>query len=205
MQDTYYIKDNIAGTIYSPHSSAEEIYTKLKKSFPWFKKDDYAYTDIIIISNHSILQEPELISFMLPYAAGKPLFGKPCYTSRKFCMTTKTSFVKKYDQLTTKPSWMPEFCKPLFISTNHEEFNRPYPELANTFSDYYFSGDPDKVEKYFDLPYNRGTYDTYYAATIVNDKIAQIKQYVFNNSESNFANWDVIYFLLNKNNKIYHA
>jgi len=198
MQDSYYIKNNIAGTIYNPHNNAEEVFKKLKETFSWFKKDSYIYGDTIIISSHDILQEPELISLIIPYNGSIPLFGKPCYATRKFCLSTKTSFLKSYELLNTRPSWMPEFCKPLFIGTNHEEFNRPYPALANTFTDYYFSGNSDQVEEYFDLPHNIGTYDTYYGATVVANEPVRIKQYVFNNTDSGYADWDVIYFLLNK-------
>jgi hypothetical protein len=196
MIENYYNKDTIIGTIYNPHPNIEEINVKLRKNFTWVRQD--TYTEDIILSSHNILEEPELITVILPNITAIPLFGKAMFLTRKFCISTKTSFIKTYDLLKTRPSWMPDFCNPLFIGTNHEEFNRPYPQLANTFSDYYFSGDADQIEKYFDLPTNRGTYDTYYGATVVNNEPVRVKQYVFNNANNSIADWDVMYFLLNK-------
>jgi hypothetical protein len=189
--EPYYAGDEVRN-LYGYNEQPDEVYIELQKSFPWVQR-----TDFFAISSpvfHTVLQE-NVISGMLPNPMTKVLFGDTAYLSaRKFCMTSITSFLRKYSLSEPHPSWLPSFCKSLFKGTNHEEYGRPYPPLANTFEDYYFSGDPEQVEAHFNLEVKRGAYETWYGATLVNGEVVRVKQYCYDTQQL-FSDWDVAYLI----------
>lgn len=192
--ETYYTDDATRKT-YSYDEQPPELFELLISKFPWVKKEDY-----LAISEptfHKILQE-DVITCLIPKAATVTYFGeKVSAASRKFCMTSITSFLRSYELADKNPDWMPDFCNVLFKGTNHAEYGRPFPPIAATFEDYYFKGPPDQIEAYFNLPELRGKYETGYAATTIDNKVVRVKQYIYDEADA-FSDWDVIYFTENK-------
>jgi hypothetical protein len=187
-----YQADDEVRNLYAYEQQPEELYVKLQESFPWVQR-----TDFFAISSpvyHPVLKE-EVITGMLPYAMTKVLFGNTAYLSaKKFCMTSITSYIRKYALPESNLSWLPTFCKAIAKGTNHEEYGRPYPALANTFEEYYFGGDPEQVEAYFNLEVKRGAYETWYGATLVNGEVVRVKQYCYDTQQV-FSDWDIGYLI----------
>ena len=189
--EVYYVDDQ-ARQLHSAGPAYDNIYETLKTSFPWVNKEDYyALSEPIF---HSVLQE-DVITAYLPHTAVVNLFGPNAFIgARKFCMASKTSFLRKYELEDTQPSWLPDFCKVLVKGSNDQEYGRPYPPLASTFEDYYFGGNPEQVEAYFNLGVKRGAYETWYAATVVNGEVLRVKQYCYDEQQS-FSDWDVLHMI----------
>lgn len=181
-----------AGTsreMFTAESYPEEYLNLLKEKFSWFNKSEYTCFSSPVL--HSILEE-EVITAFVPYATVQMLFQdiNIFCAARKFCLKTNTSFIRGYSLEPTNPAWLPEFCKCLAKGINYPEFGRSFPPIAATFKDYYFSGDAQQVESYFNLPENRGKYETFYAATVSNEKPIRIKQYMYDEQDT-FSDWDV--------------
>ena len=70
-------------------------------------------------------------------------------------------------------------------------------QKAKSFKDYYFGGDPEVIEAHFNLPQRRGSYDTWYGATVVGDQVVRVKQYCYD-QQSVFSDWEVAYIALSK-------
>jgi hypothetical protein len=108
-------------------------------------------------------------------------------------MESKTSFLRGYNlYIGSGESWLPSESTILFEATNIKEFGRPYPELADSFKEYYFRGIPEVVEAHFNLPAHRGDYDTFYGASVIDNKVSRIKQYVYD-SQTVGSDWDVVW------------
>jgi hypothetical protein len=191
--DIYYINDD--AKFVAPATSEEEaqIYTKLKVDFPWVTENDY-FAIANPIFNY-ILQE-DVITGYLPYAEVLNLYSEnpqtiPAFATRNFCLASKTSFLTKICLAELpEPTWVPEFCSILFKGTNDEEYGKPYPPLASTYTEYYFSGNPEQVETHFNLPQRRGTYETFYKALVVNDIVVKVKQYCYD-EQGSLSDWDL--------------
>jgi len=177
-------------------SKAIEVFNQVKAIFPWVKIDD-----VFAISSsttHELLDEP-VVSFVLSSAVTKALVGDQ-YTLaiRKFCMTSATSFIKVYPMWDDSyPSFLPEGCQVLFKGENMVEFGRSAPEGLDDFYDCYFKGDPAAIEAHFSMTERRGTYDTFHGVTIKDGAVVRKKQYIFN-SQTRFADWDVMHLQLQK-------
>ena len=85
----------------------------------------------------------------------------------------------------------------LFKGENMVEFGRPAPEGLDDFYDCYFKGDPAVIEAHFSMTERRGTYDTFHGVTIKDGAVVRKKQYIFN-SQTRFADWDVMHLQLQK-------
>jgi hypothetical protein len=194
--ETYYSGDNSRTMMGIKSEEAIPLISQVKEKFPWSNLDDCF--SISTASMHEVLNEP-VISTCLGMPVTKALVGENYVLSnRKYCMESGTSFLRIY------PAWrdaMPEFipsgCRALFKGENHIELNRPAPANVESFYEIYFHGDPATVEAAFDLPERRGTYDTFYGITIVNNQPARVKQYVYD-EQSKFSDWDVVWFAHNK-------
>lgn len=192
--EVYYVDDE-ARQLHSAGPKYEEVYETLKASFSWVNAEDYYGISEPVF--HSVLQE-DVITAYIPKTAVANLFGPTAAIgARKFCMASKTSFLRKYELAETTPSWLPDFCKVLAVGTNLQEYGRPYPPLASTFEDYYFGGDPAQVEAHFNLGVRRGAYETWYAATVVNGNVFRVKQYCYDEPQS-FSDWDVVHMMVAK-------
>lgn len=190
MQEKYYC-GGIEKDTFSHADQPPELYATLKESFPWVKPEEYF--SISTVSFHTILEE-DVITCCLPQSQTAVLVGPGAWlTTRKFCMQSKTSFLRSYELYEgQRPDWMPSSGKILFVGNNHQELGRPYPAKASTFVDIYFSGDPDDVEKSLDLPVKRGAYETFYGVTAVDGKLVRAKQYCYED-QNTFSDWDVAY------------
>ena len=174
-------------------SQAIALFDEVKAKFPWANKDDaFAISSPL---QHEILNEP-IISFTLTGATTKALVGEQyTLTTRKFCMTSSTSFLKVYPVWNESyPSFLPAGCTVMFKSEHRVEFGRPAPSGLDNFYDCYFKGDPATVETHFELTERRGNYDTFYGVTVKDGAVVRKKQYVYDSS-SMFTDWDVIHMM----------
>ena len=172
------------------------VLASVQAKFSWANVDGTFSVSTAV--THEVLNEP-VITFALNKQITNFLVGEmyPLVT-RKFCMTSETSYLKPYELWTeATPSYLPTSCTPMFKATNVAEYNRPAPDGIDSFHDCYFSGDPATVEAHFELPERRGTFDTFYGVTIENGAVARVKQYVYNSSTM-FSNWDVIHLMYTK-------
>lgn len=105
--------------------------------------------------------------------------------SRKFCLEDKKFYDKCYVKTSEHPALIPSYCDVVIKSfnTNIEEGL-----VLPDFVDYYFKGDPELVEKHFNLPYKRGKFATHYGATIHNGEVVRVKQYCYN-EQTVLADW----------------
>lgn len=195
MQEVYFSGD-VRKETYAYDSQPDELYATLQAEFPWARKEDYF--SISIPSYHDILDE-EVVTCCLPLQQTHELIGlKAALTARKFCMQSKTSFLRSYELYEgERPAWLPEGANLLGWGVNHEEYGRPFPEKARTFVDWYFGGDPALMESAFNLPEKRGAYETWYGATTVNGEVVRVKQYCYS-EQNTFSDWDVGYMVLCK-------
>lgn len=189
--EVYYSGDNTRsmGSTHSP--IAEDSSALVAKAFPWFHQEDYY--SISTPAYHEVLGE-RVVTCCLPIAATDALAG-PSYAlgNRKFCLDTKTSFLRLYKLFEgEKPAWLPPSAKVLFVGENHAEYGRPYNDKADRFTDLYFSANPAEAEAHFGLPERRGKYETFYGATVVDGKPVRVKQYVYD-EQGGFSDWDVIW------------
>lgn len=108
--------------------------------------------------------------------------------SRKFCLES----AKYYDRLytfvdgTENYDFIPPSCRILAKSVNtniQDGLQLP------SFFDVYFAGDPDVVESAFSLPKRVGAESTYYGVTVVDGKVARVKQYCYDHAGI-FFDWD---------------
>lgn len=195
MSEVYYSGD-IARTAYGYADQPAELYTLLQEKFPWVKKEQCS--SISEPAMHEVLAEP-VITCNLPYPTSAILGGPDAaMAARKFCMDSGTSFLRLY-KLPSEPNpvWMPAGANMLMVGQNFEEFGRPFNPVAKTFVDYYFGGNPEVIEAHFNLPNRRGSYDTWYGATVVGDQVVRVKQYCYD-AQSEFSDWEVTFIALCK-------
>lgn len=195
MKEIYFSGDNERAA-YVHQYQPPELYAMLQEKFPWVRQENYF--SISEPSYHEVLEEP-VITCNLPYPAPKRLVGDhAAMVARKFCMNSLTSFMRVYTLSDgAKPIWMPESASWLGVGENFEEFGRPFNQKAKSFKDYYFGGDPEVIEAHFNLPQRRGSYDTWYGATVVGDQVVRVKQYCYD-QQSVFSDWEVAYIALSK-------
>jgi len=191
--EKYYSGDNVRTAYERDSAEAIDMFATLKEEFPWVRVEEaFAVSSPVY---HEVLEEP-VVSFSLSNAALKRLVGAE-YTLavRKFCMDSKTSWMKVYplwEDDDPYPDFMPEGCNILFKGIGMVEFGRPAPSGLDDFYDIFFIGDPATVEAHFNLPERRGAYDTYYGITVHNGEVARVKQYVYDEA-SIFPDWDLVY------------
>jgi hypothetical protein len=114
-------------------------------------------------------------------------------------MDSATSYITafKLPEIGSSLAWLPSSGKFLFKAKNYKEYGLPYPELADTYETYIFSGDCAQIENTFQLSELRGIYDTYYQAIVVNNEPVKIDRYCLNQENSLF-NFDFQYLMLTK-------
>lgn len=192
MTEVYYSGDNMR---HMSGMDAESI-ALLTAAFSWFRKEDYYSVSGQV--SHEVLGE-NVITGGLPLLAASALAGPSCAIgTRKFCMTSRTSFLRICRVADgERPPWLPSSSTVLFKGENHEEYGRPFNEKAGTFHDLYFTGRPAEVEAAFGLPERRGKYETYYGATVKDGQPARIKQYLYD-EQGGFSDWDVIWMMHKK-------
>ena len=192
MQEVYFSGD-VRKETYAYGSQPDELYDSLKESFPWVIKGEYF--SISIPAYHDVLEE-EVVTCCLPLKQSHVLVGeRAALTSRKFCMQSKTSFLRSYELWEgERPTWLPEGATLFGCGINLEEFGRPFPEKAKTFMDWYFGGDPATIEAAFNLPEKRGAYETWYGVTTVNGEVVRVKQYCYAD-QNTFSDWEVGYMV----------
>ena len=173
-----------------------EIIADVKEVFPWSESGGAFAVSTPI--THETLGEP-VVTFTLERKVTILLLGAVYpLSARKFCMTSATSYLKRYAVWTDDaPSYLPTGCTALFKADNLVEYNRAAPENSDTFYDCYFKGDPATVEAHFDLPERRGSHDTFFGLTVVDGEVTRVKQYVYN-SNTKFSDWDVVHLLYSK-------
>ena len=181
---------------YAYKTQPDSLYKQLTKVFPWVRKENYL--SISTPTYHEILQE-DVITCCIPKLLSTVFFGESVVLSaRKFCMSSAKSYIRAYYKYEgDTPSWLPSGCTLMFYTDNVEEYGRPFPSAATTFSDFYFSGDPATVEEHFSLPEKRGDHTTLYGVTREGDTTRRVKQYCYD--ESNVGSgWVALYNFLNE-------
>lgn len=194
--ETYYTGDTSRALYDAMSTEGRDIVASVQAAFPWAKADGAFAVSTSI--EHEILAEP-VITFMLSHPVTELLVGAGVpLSSRKFCMTSKTSFIRAYKVWTgSNPAYLPSGCTPMFKGENLEEYSRSAPSSISTFEDCYFKGDPATVESHFNLPERRGTHDTFYGVTAIDEVVSRVKQYTYN-ANTRFSNWDVLHLLFTK-------
>lgn len=172
------------------------IISDVKAAFSWASSDGTFAVSTPV--THEVINEP-VVTFVLNQKVTAFLVGEPYpLSARKFCMTSKTSYLKRYGLWNDPaPGYLPSGATAMFKADNLPEYNRPAPSSIDTFYDCYFKGDPATVESHFSLPKRRGTHDTFYGLTVVDGAVARVKQYVYNSS-TKFSDWDVVHLLYTK-------
>lgn len=191
--ERYYSGDSSRALFDVESEDAQTVMANVQAAFPWAKLEDYLAVSSPV--EHEVLSD-EVVTGFMPLASTTALAG-PQYGlgSRKFCMRSKTSFLRLYRVFDmAKPLWLPPSVKVYAIGENHTEFARPAPAGVDSFHDLYFKGDPDEVEAAFGLPQRRGAYETFYGVTVVDGQPARVKQYVYE-SQSGFSDWDVVFMM----------
>ena len=194
--ETYYSGDVSRTMSTASNDVAQSSAEILASAFPWFRQGEYY--SVSTPAYHEVLGEP-VITCCLPLASTDALVGQGyALGARKFCVNSKTSFLRLYKLFTEDPpTWLPKSAKVLFSGDNHREYGRPYNELCDGFTDIYFSGNPADVEAHFNLPERRGAYETFYGATIKDGKPSRVKQYIYD-EQGGFSDWDVIWLMHEK-------
>lgn len=195
MSEVYY-SGNTAREAFAHADQPADLYVQLQEKFPWVRPAEYF--SISAPSVHEVLNEP-VITCNLPYPQCAILAGSDAaMAARKFCMDSATSFLRIYRLPTeANPSWMPAEANLMGVGENYEEFGRPFNPLCKTFKDYYFGGNPDVIEAHFNLERRRGSYDTWYGATVVDGQVVRVKQYCYD-EQSAFSDWEVAFIGLCK-------
>lgn len=197
MSETQISLNNIRTSKPISDPEAIEWFKVVNSYFPHAKISDYiaasspAYNDVL---------KESVVTCVLPQAVTTFLLGETYTVStRKFCLDSKTSFLRGYRVFTdtTNPTWATKSTKVLFIGENFEEFGRVSPPGISDFVDYYFSGDPDEIEAAFNLPKLRGKYETFYGVTVKDNNILRSKQYIYD-EQNLFSDWDIVYLAAQK-------
>lgn len=200
MQEIQYSGDEVRTVIASTNHEAAVLFAPVAEAFPWALITDYKSTSTP--SFHEILGEP-VVTCVLPLQQAEFLLGSEyASVSRKFCMSSRTSYLRGYRLYDgPAPAWAPPSARILFYGVNMAEFGRPTPTGLDGFEDFYFSGDPGEVEAFFGLPERRGAHDTFYGATVVDGAVVRCKQYVYD-EQTGYSDWDVLYWFLNKQREV---
>jgi hypothetical protein len=198
MNEVYY-SGSIQRNTYAYEDKPDHLWALLKEKFPWVKQEQYF--SISDPAMHEVLNEP-VMTACLPYPQCTILAGEGVsLAARKFCMESVTSFLRVYTLVKEdRPMWLPEGANLLFVGENRQEFGRPFNPLASTFKDYYFGGNPELIESHFNLPARRGTYDTWYGATVKDNQVLRVKQYCYD-EQGIFSDWDVAFIALCKRDR----
>jgi len=194
--ETYFSGENNRNMYEANSKEAIEIFDQVKAKFDWAKKDDaFAISSSL---DHEILNEP-VISFTLTRPVVEALVGiEYALITRKFCMNSKTSFIKIYPIWKEDyPNFLPKGCTVLFKGENRVEFGRPAPNGLDDWYDCYFTGDPATIEAHFELSERRGKYDTFYGVTVKDGLVVRKKQYIYD-SPTMFTDWDVVHLIQKK-------
>lgn len=176
---------------YANDQQPDELYALLQQDFPWVRREEYF--SISTPTFHEVLEE-EVVTCCIPQLQARMLLGDDVILgARKFCMQSKTSYLREYKlHEGENPEWLPAGSRLWFSTLNRAEFGRPFPPKASTFRDYYFAGPEDDIEAHFGLPSKRGAYQTYFGATLVDGQVARIKQYCYD--EQNIgSDWDAVF------------
>ena len=199
LTETYYLTNlgslETAEVISYAHNNPNillEIQDAVKNKFNWTNYNQYEY--ISMPWKHPVLNE-NVITGELPQLYTISYFQEAVMCFRQLCLTSLSSYVEAIVLLDNRPEWMPNFCKPMFKSVHYNEYGRPFPELADNFSEYYFSGNSEQVETYFNLPVNRGSWETRYSAIVSNNQTVSVKQHCYTDTGKD---WDVIYAVATK-------
>jgi len=190
-----YVSGGYSRQTYAHSEQPDSLYDALREIFPWAKKENYF--SISTPTYHEVMKE-NITTCYLPSGLSSVLFGEHVVlAARKFCMTSAKSYIRAYYKHDgDNPSWLPSGCTLMFYTENVEEYGRPFPSAAATFSDFYFSGDPATVEEHFNLPEKRGDHTTLYGVTREGDTTRRVKQYCYD--ESNVGSgWVALYNFLN--------
>ena len=184
-----YFSGDAKRQIYANSMQPDELYALLQASFPWVKRGEYF--SISTPTFHEVMQE-DVMTCCIPQIQARVLLGDDVgLGARKFCMQSKTSYLRSYRLFDgERPAWAPECAKMGFITKNHPELGRPFPDVASTFCDVYFWGPEAEIEAHFGLPEKRGAYQTYYGVTVVDGSVARVKQYCYD-EQSIFSDWEV--------------
>lgn len=189
-----YYSGETSRTMYDSRSpEALIIFEQVKAIFPWAKLDDcFAISTPV---QHEVLDDL-VVSMCLGAPVTRALVGKNYVLSnRKFLLNKAKSFLRVYPAWKGEaPTWMPAGCTPLFKGENLAEYGRPAPEGLEDFYDCYFRGDPVTVETHFGLNTKRGSYETFYGATVANNEVVRVKQYVYDD-QTRFSDWDVVHLM----------
>lgn len=115
-----------------------------------------------------------------------PIFG---YTHlyRKFELDSGLSYLKYYTKPEAPFHLLPAGVSLLSVGRVKAEEYRPSPPLRNECA-YYFTGDCDVIEAFYELPKIRGAYSTFYGATYLDDTLIKVKQYTYD-TPGRFADW----------------
>ena len=184
-------------TTYANENQSTELYKQLQIIFPWVKQENYV--SISTPNYHEVLVE-NVVTCQLPAEATAILVGDGVAEglARKFCMSSKKSYLRAYYLYKGgTPDWLPSSCTLMCSSNNIAEYGRPFPAQASTFTDYYFSGDPATVEEHFDLPERRGAHATFYGVTREGGTTRRVKQYCYD-EETASSEWVALYNFLNE-------
>lgn len=192
----YYYSNGVKKETFAYNSQDTDMYDVVRQSFPWV--DPYDYFSVSKPVYHEVLDEM-VVTCCLPLSQSMALVGEQtALTARKFCLDSKTSFLRSYELYEgERPAWLPASAKLYGWGINHPELGRPFPDKASTFHDFYFSGDPDEMEAAFGLERRRGAYETFYGATVVDGVPVRVKQYCYDD-QNTFSDWDVGYMILCK-------
>lgn len=190
--------DNLCDEFKMYSQIPDETIALIQQKFTWVT-DKTSYVGITSLQYKEVVRE-NTYTGILPGAQCKALFNDEVIMSeRVFCMEGATSFVTgfKLPDPNITVTWLPSFCKLLFIAKNYKEYGLPYPELADGYETYVFSGDPAQIESAFSLSELRGGYDTYYRATVAGNQPVTIERYAVNQENSIFV-FDLQYLKLAK-------
>jgi hypothetical protein len=178
---------------------SDETIAVIKEKFNWVT-DKTSYIAIISSLQYNEILQQDTYTGILPSQQCKTLFNdEVIMAERIFCMNSATSFITgfKLPEENLTLTWLPSFCKILFKAKNYKEFGLAYPTAADSYETYIFHGNPEQVESTFELSELRGSYDTYYRATIIDNQPVKIDRYAVN-EEATIFNFDLQHLILAK-------
>jgi len=201
ISETQYINNSsdLVRNSYLSSNAPIELQNKIQELFTWI--DIAEYTTISSPAYHEVLDENVIsLTFPAPYSKTLMQDENVIIAGRKLCLSSKTSFINAYYLFEgQKPSWMLEQAKILSITKHFEEFGRQTPIKYNDYYDLYFMGPEEQIEQHFNLDPKRGTYSTFYGATVLSEtnSLVRIKQYCYDIESQNLygtlADWDIAY------------
>jgi len=175
-------------TSYLMHNCPQRLRDIITEKFPNEDQTDFSAMSSDLF--HSVLQEKVIT--VLKYSNKQPLLRCPeghiGAIATKYCLTSNKIYDKRYVLCDETHPLLPTECSVICRSYNKVyDADFIFPEHY----DLYFTGDPLYVEAAFDLPHKVGAYSTWYGATIVNNEIVRVKQYIYDYNNA-FSDWDEI-------------